>query len=137
MNSYDSKIRILLLLREPCINHALAVTNDHKERFLAASTMSCVETDGLFNAILIVSLILSMYIIIFLPLLRFPGKLPCSMRHSYSSFRMQCPRNLSFLRFNVAITVLQVFALFNTVAFATRYLYDIFKICFRNHIYCF
>ena len=37
------------------------------------------------------------------------------MRHSYSSFRMQCPKNLSFPSFNVAITVLLVFALFNTV----------------------
>ena len=56
------------------------------------------------------------------------------MRHSYSSFRMQCPRNFSILSFNVAITVLLVFAVFNTVAFATRSLYDIFKIRFRNHI---
>ena len=116
------------------MNHALAVMNDHKERFLAASNVSRVETDRVFSASLIVSLILSMYIILFLPLLRFPGKRPCSMRHSYSSFRMQCRRNLSFLSFNVAITVLLVFALLNTVAFATRSLYDIFKIRLRNHI---
>ena len=41
------------------MNHALAVMNDHKERFLAASNMSHVETDGVFSASLIVSLILS------------------------------------------------------------------------------
>ena len=55
------------------MNHALAVMNDHKERFLAASNMSRVETDGVFSASLIVSLILSLYIILFLPLLRFPA----------------------------------------------------------------
>ena len=56
------------------------------------------------------------------------------MRHSYSSFWMQCPRNLSFLAFNVAIIVLLAFALFNIEAFATRSLYDIFKLRLRNHI---
>ena len=79
------------------MNHALAVMNDHKKQFLAASNMSRVkEIDGVFSASLIVSLILSMHIILFLPLLRFPGKRPCSMSHSYSSFRMLCPSNLSF-----------------------------------------
>ena len=47
---------------------------------------------------------------------------------------MQCPRNLSFLAFNVAIIVLLAFALFNIEAFATRSLYDIFKLSLRNHI---
>ena len=49
-NDYGEYKAILLLLRVPCMNHALAVMNDHKERFLAASNMSRVETDGVFSA---------------------------------------------------------------------------------------
>ena len=81
---------------------------DHKERFLAASNTSRVETDGVFSASLIVSLPLSMYIILFLPLLRFT-----------LFFSDAAPQEFELFSFNVAITVPLVFALFNTVAFAT------------------
>ena len=94
--------KFLLIFRVSCMNHALAVMNDHKERFLAASNMSRVEKGGVFSANLIVSLTLSMYIILFLPLLRFPGKRPCSMRLSSSFFYIYIPsKNLQYILPNI------------------------------------
>ena len=54
------------------MNHALVAMNDHKERFLAASKMSRVEADGVSRLSLKISLMSSIYVVLFIPLLRFP-----------------------------------------------------------------